>query len=57
MVVHARSPTRIVHVDMTDPIQGQGQGYGASKFLKIVENCTFLVCLLHHFDVELKTDG
>jgi len=40
MVGHAGSPTCIVHVDMTDPIQGQGQR--ASKVPKIAKNRTFL---------------
>ena len=39
MVGHAGSPTRIVHVDDLDPIQGQG--HRASK-LPISQNCTFL---------------
>jgi len=38
MVEHAGSPTGSVH-DL-DPIQGQGQGHGASAVPKITENCT-----------------
>ena len=37
-----------------DPIQGQGQGHGASEVLKIA---LFKVYLLRHFPVELKTGG
>jgi len=42
IVGHAGSTTGIVHADVTDPIQGQGQGYGAFELPPIAHNCTFL---------------
>jgi len=36
-----------------EPIQGQGQGYGATEVAKIA---LFMVYLLRRFGVELKTD-
>jgi len=42
MIGHAGSHIRIVHVNDLDPIQGQGQGHGASKVPTIAENCLLL---------------
>jgi len=36
-----------------DPIQGQGQGHGASEFPKIA---LFKVCLLRHLQWEMASD-
>jgi len=36
-----------------DPIQGQGQGHGASE---VPKNGIFQVCLLHYLQWELAND-
>jgi len=56
MVGHTSSATCtfIVHAGNPDPIQGQGQGRGASEFPKIA---LFYVYAVHHFGVEIKADG
>jgi len=58
MVGHAGSPTGIVHADMTlTQSKVKVKVTGLLKFRKLPKIALSYVCLLRHFNMELKSDG
>ena len=56
MIGRARSPTRIVHVDVT-VTRSKVKVAGLLNVRKLPKSAKVCVYLLRHFRVELKTDG